>query len=226
MSDSNLNYNTTPLDNDGKVIGLNYNPNPSERELEWDKSKILSSKTDSKGNILYANEAFIDVCGYDDHEISGKPHNILRHPDMPKIIFKKLWEKLSQGEHSSVIAKNLSKTGRYYWTFIDIDVSIDASNTTCFTGKQKAVSNNILNVIEPLYRKLLSVENANGIEASENFLIGYLEERNKTSFSEYVLSLLATGHDSSTDNTGLTGKKKGFFSGFFAEEGKGNKRKQ
>ena len=109
MPDQVPNYNISPLDADQKVIGLTYRPTPSDRELEWDKSKVLLSKTDDKGNILYANESFIDVSGYDDFELMNKSHNLLRHPDMPKVIFKLLWENISKGESYMVIMKNISQ---------------------------------------------------------------------------------------------------------------------
>ncbi len=58
-------------------------PTPSDREVDWNKSKVLLSKTDKKGTILYANEDFIDVSGYDEFELVGHPHNFVRPPDLP-----------------------------------------------------------------------------------------------------------------------------------------------
>lgn len=69
-------------------------PTPSDREVDWNRTKVLLSKTDTKGTILYANDAFIDVSGYDEFELIGQAHNIIRHPDMPKIIFKFLWDNI------------------------------------------------------------------------------------------------------------------------------------
>ena len=64
-----------------------------DKEVTWDKTKVIMSKTDAFGTIEYANEVFVDVCGYEDYELMGQPHSIIRHPDMPKVIFKVLWEK-------------------------------------------------------------------------------------------------------------------------------------
>lgn len=194
---------------------------PSDRELEWDRSKVLSSKTDVKGNILYVNEAFIDVCGYDDYEIINQPHSLLRHPDMPKVIYKLLWEKLQEEKSTCVVMKNMSKTGRYYWVVNDIKCGKDSVGDICFTGRQQSVSNNVIfNHIEPLYKKLLQIENSAGLQASENYLIGFLEDKNKTLF-EYITGLVLNCTTESEDDDAVVGKvqsKKGFFSGFFAEK--------
>jgi PAS domain S-box-containing protein len=230
MSNQELNYNITPMDIDKKIIELTYRPTPSDRELEWDKSKQLLSKTDSKGNILYANESFIDVCGYDDFELMDKNHNLLRHPDMPKVIFKLLWENLAKSKSSCMIVKNMSKTGRYYWVYNDITSTVDDYDNVFYTGKQKSVSHDIIaNNVEVLYKKLLQVEKASGIQSSENYLIGFLEERNKT-YVEYINGLMTTGKDSIGEEADEDlpvkniPKKKGFFTSFFADDNSGKKK--
>ena len=219
MANQELNYNITPTDSDKKIIELTYRPTPSDRELEWDKTKQLLSKTDAKGNILYANEAFIDVCGYDDFELMDKNHNLLRHPDMPKVIFKLLWENLARNRECSMIVKNMSKTGRYYWVYNDITSTTDNDDNVFFTGKQKAVPADVIaQHVEVLYRKLLQVEKASGTQSSENYLIGFLEERNK-SYVQYINGLMTTGKDSANDPYAAESKnipkKKGFFTSFF-----------
>ncbi len=226
MPDQVPNYNISPLDADQKIIGLTYRPTPSDRELEWDKSKVLLSKTDDKGNILYANESFIDVSGYDDFELMNKSHNLLRHPDMPKVIFKLLWENISKGESYMVIIKNMSKTGRFYWVVNDIKASKDGYGLMTFTGQQHSVNPQIISqVVEPLFKKLLHIEQASGIQSSENYLIGFLEEKSKTLpqfFSEVTNNVYTSSSDSvseSSESSNSSGpvKKKGFFSGFFAD---------
>lgn len=229
MANQELNYSNIPLDIDKKIIGLSYKPTPSARELEWDKSKQLLSKTDSNGNILYANEAFINVCGYDDFELMDKNHNLLRHPDMPKVIFKLLWENLAENKQCAVIIKNMSKTGRYYWVYNDVVGLADNNDNIFYTGKQKAVGNDVIvNYVEPLYKKLLQVEKASGTQSSENYLIGFLEERNKT-YIEYIDGLMASGKDVladdfSYDDTKNIPKKKGFFTSFFADSDSNKKK--
>ena len=219
------NYSITPSDNNEKIFGLTYKPTPSDREQEWDASKVLLSKTDSKGNILYANESFIDVCGYDDFELMDKNHNILRHPDMPKVIYKLMWQDLSKGGSFYTILKNMAKTGRYYWVANDIKTVVDGNGNFSYTGQQKAVNHELISkTIEPLYKKLLQIENASGLQSSENYLTGFLEERNRT-YCQFIDDLIATGVDSleSAPRSGPV-KKKGFFSGFFADGPDGKKK--
>ena len=92
-----------------------------DKEVTWDKTQVIMSKTNAFGIIEYANEVFVDVCGYEDYELMGQPHNIIRHPDMPKVIFKVLWENLKNGKNFHAIVKNLAKSGRYYWVITDFE---------------------------------------------------------------------------------------------------------
>src|SRR6185436_12852508 len=99
-----------------------------DKEVTWDKTQVIMSKTNAFGIIEYANEVFVDVSGYEDYELMGQPHNIIRHPDMPKVIFKVLWENLKQGKNFHAIVKNLAKSGRYYWVITDFDIARDEND--------------------------------------------------------------------------------------------------
>ncbi|MFA7069581.1 MAG: PAS domain-containing protein [Sulfurimonas sp.] len=78
---------------------------------------FLVSQTDSKGKILFANDDFCKVAGYTLEELIGKPHNIVRHPDMPKAAFKDLWEHLQNNQVWTGYIKNRSKDGGFYWVY-------------------------------------------------------------------------------------------------------------
>lgn len=188
-------------------------PTPSDREVDWNKNKVLLSKTDTKGTILYANEDFIDVSGYDEFELIGQPHNIIRHPDMPKVIFKFLWDSIKASKNIHVIIKNMSKTGRYYWVITDFKIIADSDGEIVgYFGTRKSVPQDIIvKFIEPLYKKLLHIEEASGMLAAEEYLIGFLEERKKT-YMEYIDHLVATGKD---DKNKVS---KGLFNGFFEKK--------
>ena len=84
---------------------------PVNKEVAWDKTKTIMSKTDAKGVIEYVNQVFMDVAGYNESELIGKPHNVIRHPDMPKTIFKILWDNIQKGIKFHAIVKNLAKSG-------------------------------------------------------------------------------------------------------------------
>jgi PAS domain S-box-containing protein len=188
-------------------------PTPSDREVDWNKNKVLLSKTDTKGTILYANEDFIDVSGYDEFELIGQPHNIIRHPDMPKVIFKFLWDSIKSSKNIHAIIKNMSKTGRYYWVITDFKIVADSDGEIVgYFGTRKSVPEDVIvKFIEPLYKKLLHIEEASGMSASEEYLIGFLEERKKT-YNEYIDHLIATGKD---DKNKVS---KGLFNGLFEKK--------
>jgi len=95
-----------------------------EEETFLDNGMIIVSETDAKGVILYANSDFCKMSGYSKDELIGRPHNIVRHRDMPKIAFKELWDTIKSGEIWNGIVKNRTKSGGYYWV-----------NATIFTSK-------------------------------------------------------------------------------------------
>ncbi len=82
--------------------------------------ELIVSRTDLKGIITYANETFAQISGYEIDELIGKPHNIVRHPDMPKSIFKELWETLKKDGLWSGVVKNIRKDEGFYWVYAEI----------------------------------------------------------------------------------------------------------
>jgi PAS domain S-box-containing protein len=162
-----------------EVKEMTKRPIPIDKEVAWDKTQTIMSKTDLYGTIEYANEVFVDVCGYEDYELMAKPHNIVRHPDMPKVVFKVLWENIQKGNQFHGIVKNLAKSGRYYWVITNFEYSRDENGDIVnYIARRKAVPQDVITKhIEPLYKKLLQIEEASGVGASEKYLIGFLEEQ-------------------------------------------------
>ena len=89
-------------------------------EIVLDDTTLLVSETDAKGHIVFADKAFVHVSGYSLEELIGQPHNIIRHPDMPKAAFKELWETIKQGKVWQGFVKNSAKNGQHYWVFATI----------------------------------------------------------------------------------------------------------
>ena len=153
-------------------------PSPANRETSIQEDDFLVSKTDTKGKISYANPSFIKVIGFTEKELLGKPHSIARHPDMPKIIFKLLWEEISNKREIFAYVKNMSKNGGFYWVYANATASLDSSNNIVgYYSVRRKPNPKALEVIIPLYEKLLSLENNNGMSASENYLIETLKEK-------------------------------------------------
>ncbi len=84
-------------------------------EIKIPKDMIIVFETDAKGIILYANSDFCKIAGYSIDELLGKPHNMIRHSDMPKVAFEDLWKTIQSGEIWKGIVKNRTKNGNYYW---------------------------------------------------------------------------------------------------------------
>ena len=168
-------------------------PTPIDEEVQWDKSKTLMSRTDKFGNIEYANDDFIDVSGYEAYELMSQPHSIIRHPDMPKVVFKILWDNLKTRENFHAIIKNMSKSGKYYWVITNFEIKKDAEDKIIgFVSYRKALPKSIIEEsIEPLYKRLLKIEQVNGLEVSEKYFMGYLEDMG-VSYYEFVANLLKT----------------------------------
>jgi len=164
-------------------------PKPKNEEITISPKKTIVSRTDKKGIIKFANDYFMDIAGYNADELYGQPHNVIRHPDMPKIIFKLLWDKLKEGKDMRAIIKNLAKDGRYYWVITNFHTLRDEDgNITGYYARRKAVPQHVKEEIEKLYKTLKDLEDKGGMEASEKYLSKWFAEHN-TSFQDYVESL-------------------------------------
>jgi len=102
----------------------------NNKEHTFSKDVILVSKTDLKGNITYANQEFIKIVGYTEEELIGKPHNIIRHDDMPRIVFQLLWDTIKTGKEINAYVINKSKDGGYYWVFANVVASVNIHGET------------------------------------------------------------------------------------------------
>jgi PAS domain S-box-containing protein len=89
-------------------------PQPSGAERSFDEKDIIVSKTDLQGRITYANHVFVQVSGYSEAELLGQPHSIIRHPDMPRAVFKLLWDTLESGHEVFAYVNNMASNGDNY----------------------------------------------------------------------------------------------------------------
>jgi PAS domain S-box-containing protein len=155
-------------------------PTLIDEEIELRNNVYIESDTDPKGVITYANDYFAEISGYIPEELVGQPHNIVRHPDMPKILFKILWDRLKKGENFIAAVKNLAKDGRYYWVFTDFEtVRDDTGAITGYKAIRKKISHHVTDVLDPIYKKLVEVEQTGGMEASEKYLDEFLAAHGK-----------------------------------------------
>jgi len=133
-------------------------PTPIDEEYFFEGSAIIS-QTDLKGIITYANRAFSEVSGYSVEELIGKPHNILRHPDMPKVVFEKMWSTIQSGQAWNGLVKNLRKDGRYYWVDTEIlPVRDNDGNITGYIAARKAASRKDIQENEETYKRMIETQ--------------------------------------------------------------------
>jgi len=121
--------------------------------------EVLVSQSDLNGKITYANDAFCDVSGYNRDELIGSTYEIIRHPDMPKAIFEKLWSNINDGQTWTGLIKNLRKNGEYYWDDLSILPIKDKDGTiTGFISCARPAARKNIKENETLYEKILSTE--------------------------------------------------------------------
>ena len=158
-------------------------------EYTFSSKTILVSKTDVQGKITYVNEQFKKIAGYNEKELLGQPHSIVRHPEMPKVIFKFLWNYLKEGKEINAYVKNSTKEGGYYWVYANVTPSFDATKRVIgYHSTRRKPEAEALKVIIPLYQNLLAIEKKSGLAGSEAFLKNILDD-NKVTYDEYVFSL-------------------------------------
>ena len=161
--------------------------NNSSNEIELDSVKCILSTTDLNGKIKYSNRYFCEVSGYSENELLGSPHNIIRHPDMPKVMFKLMWDRLKNNENVLMLVKNRAKDGSHYWvtTFFEIKHHAVTKESNGYLAILHAAPRSAIREIKPLYKRLRNIELRYGINASQDYLIKYLMKEGKT-YDEYV----------------------------------------
>ena len=154
-------------------------PTPIDEEIPLDPKRYIVSETDAKGKITFCNDYFREVSGYSEEELIGHPHSIVRHPDMPKVVFKLLWQTISQGKNINAVVKNLAKDGRYYWIFTEFEsrTDTDTGEIIGYHASRKKISKHVIEVIAELYAELLKIEQQESVEASEKYLVSFLKEK-------------------------------------------------
>lgn len=160
---------------------------PIDSEKTFEKNVLLVTKTDLKGKITYANRGFMKVVGMGEDELIGAPHNIIRHPDMPKIIFKLLWTYLQKGDEIHAYVKNLCADGSYYWVLANVTPSFDGNKIIGYHSARRSPTKEALDIIKPLYEKLLHAEKSGGINASEKVINDLLQKKGMA-YDEFILS--------------------------------------
>ena len=166
---------------------------PTSVERQMREDDFISSKTDLKGRITYGNRIFIEFSGYTEKELLGAQHNIIRHPDMPRAVFKLLWDNIQSKQECNAYVKNMSKDGGFYWVFANVTPNYDREGNIIgyFSVRRKPKASAIKTVTD-VYRAMLDAERRAGAKdamvASTRVLTDLLTEKGM-SYDELVLAI-------------------------------------
>lgn len=130
----------------------------TDREVPFPEGRLIVSRTDPEGIITHCNESFVLMSGFSAAELMGAPHYILRHPDMPAVAFKGLWDTLAKGEKWHGYVKNLRKDGAYYWVYATVVANIRDGELVGYTSVRRKPSRREVEVRIPIYAQLLAEE--------------------------------------------------------------------
>jgi PAS domain S-box-containing protein len=125
-----------------------------EEELKLNADSFLLSETDEKGIIRYANDEFCQFAEYSLEELIGQPHNMVRHPTMPKAAFKDLWETVQSGKPWKGFVKNKTKLGKFYWVFATVFPFTSCDGSKGYISCRRMASQNEINKYEALYKTM------------------------------------------------------------------------
>lgn len=171
---------------------------PTGIERPFADDEIIVSKTDPTGHLTYVNDVFLRVSGFARHELIGAPHSVIRHPDMPRAIFRVLWDGLGAGREVFAYVCNLAADGGHYWVFAHVTPTVDgAGRTVGYHSNRRTVDRTKLPAVQRLYAELRALERRHeqgeggrraAVEASTAHLTRLLADRG-CSYDEFVWSL-------------------------------------
>ncbi len=159
---------------------------PVDREVALPENELLVSKTDPQGNITYCNRAFMRITGYNEKELIHTQHNILRHPDMPRGVYRHMWQLLEKGQEYFGYLKNMNSSGYYYWLFTHIVPSYDSNGGLhgYYSVRRKAQPAAIA-TIEPIYKEMLAIEQRGDRNRAPDLSLEHMHQRVKEFAANY-----------------------------------------
>jgi PAS domain S-box-containing protein len=171
---------------------MKYAITPTSVEKVMREDDFIVSKTDIKGRITYGNRIFIEFSGYSEAELLGAQHNIIRHPDMPRGVFKFLWDTIQSGSECFAYVKNMAKDGSFYWVLAHVTPDYKEGQITGFTSVRRKPKAEAVQLLAGVYKSMLEIEQKAGprdaCAASLKYLTDLLESKG-VSYPELVLSL-------------------------------------
>jgi PAS domain S-box-containing protein len=167
---------------------------PTGVESLLGEEELIVSKTDLKGRITYANDIFFRMAKYSYTELIDAPHSLIRHPDMPRCVFKLLWDTLQSKREIFAYVVNLAKDGSHYWVFAHVTPTFDdRGNIVGYHSNRRKPDRAQIESIKPVYKALSEEEarHANakeGMRAGFDMMLGLLKQKG-VAYDEFVLAL-------------------------------------
>jgi PAS domain S-box-containing protein len=166
---------------------------PTSRERLMRDEDFIVSKTDPKGRITYCNRIFMEFAGYPEQDLLGSQHNIIRHPDMPRAVFRFMWETLQAGQEFFGYVKNMASDGSFYWVFANVTPTRnDRGDIVGYFSVRRKPRPDAVALVTPLYAAMLEREKAAGAKDAIDASRVLLEEQFQSkgvSYEEFVLAL-------------------------------------
>ncbi|MGZ3743742.1 MAG: PAS domain-containing protein [Pseudobdellovibrionaceae bacterium] len=156
-------------------------------ESPFDITELFISRTDERGILQFGNDVFVRVSEYSPEELIGSPHNIIRHPHMPKAVFRLLWDTIKQGKIIAAYVKNRSTTGKYYWVL----ATVFPIKGGYFSIRLKPTSE-VLKVVDEIYQEVLKVENEKGIDIALTRMAQLIKKAGFESYEAFQAYALRT----------------------------------
>lgn len=164
-----------------------------ERRLTDDQ--VIVSKTDKGGRILYANRTFLRIADLTETQTLGQPHNLIRHPHMPRCVFRLLWETITAGREIFAFVLNRSANGDHYWVLAHVTPSFNAEGDVMgyHSNRRSVDPRRIQELVAPLYGAVLAEEKKHArakdaMDAGHACLMGALKDKG-LSYERFVFSL-------------------------------------
>lgn len=126
----------------------------TNNEIVMKSGTILVTRTDLKGVITFANDAFVEISGYSRDELLGENHNVVRHPDMPSVVFEEMWKTLKKGNPWHRLIKNRTKSGDYYWVSANIMPVFENAQVVSYMSVRHVPDRDEIKAAEDLYRRV------------------------------------------------------------------------
>ena len=134
---------------------------PTGVEKRFRDDQIIVSKTDRQGRLTYVNPLFVEISGYAEADLVGQPHNVIRHPDMPRSVFDLLWERIAGGQEIFAYVVNLSADGGHYWVCAHVTPTRDHQGRVVgYHSNRRTAAPTAVAAVSELYHRLRAAESA------------------------------------------------------------------